>query len=115
VGLLSDGDLVVRQGHLHLPSVFTLFLECSDEFPPPSLQQFDIELRKALGTTVSELMDPDPPTCFEDETIEDVATRMVDLGVRRLPVVRQGRLVGIVARGDLLKLLVPRPTDADSA
>jgi CBS domain-containing protein len=115
VGLLSDGDLVVRQGYLHVPSVYSLFLERGYESPSPSVVQFDIELRKALGSTVGEVMDPNPVTCLEDETIEDIATRMLDCGVRRLPVVREGRLVGIVARGDLLRLLASRlsPDDQD--
>jgi len=37
VGLLSDSDLVVRQGHLHVPTIFTLFRERREGFrPPPS-------------------------------------------------------------------------------
>jgi len=115
VGLLSDGDLVVRQGYLHVPSVYSLFLERGQSFPPPSVVQFDIELRKALGATVAEVMDPSPVTCREDESVEDIATRMLDHGVRRLPVVRHGRLVGIVARGDLLRLLAPSSGDPPPA
>jgi len=38
--------------------------------------------------------------------VEDVATRMLEHGASRLPVLRHGRLIGIVARSDLLRLLV---------
>ena len=107
VGLLSDRDLVVRQGRVHVPTVFSLFFDQSHGFPPPSLEAFATELRKALGSTVAELMDPNPPTSSEDETIEEVATRMVDRGASRLPIVRHGRLVGIIARADLLRMLAP--------
>jgi CBS domain-containing protein len=107
VGLLSDVDIVVRQGRLHFPSAFTLFSERREQFPPPSLSRLELELRKTLGSTVVELMDPNPPVCFEGDSIEDVATRMVELGARRLPVVRGRRLVGILAREDLLRLLIP--------
>jgi CBS domain-containing protein len=40
--------------------------------------------------------------CFEDEDIEEVAEKMSDLKVRRLPVLsRNKRLVGIVSLGDI--------------
>lgn len=113
MGMLSDSDLLVRQGRLHVPTLFTLFVERGSGFPPPSLQVFESELRKALGSTVGDLMDAAPPTCTEDETVEDVTTRMLDCGVRRLPVVRHGRLVGIVARGDLLRLLASGGGDGE--
>ncbi len=105
VGLLSDRDLLVRQGRIHVPTIFTIFSEHGRGFPPPSLEAFVTALHKALGTTVGEVMDPNPPTCTEEETAEDVATRMLDHDASRLPVVRDGILVGIVARGDLLRLL----------
>jgi len=40
-----------------------------------------------------------------------VATLMHDRGLSRLPVVRDGRLVGIVARGDLVRALVTLPEE----
>ncbi|MGH9030079.1 MAG: CBS domain-containing protein, partial [Acidimicrobiales bacterium] len=73
VGLLSDSDLLLRHGRLHVPTIFTLFGERGSCFTFPSLEAFATELRKALGSTVGELMDPDPATCGEDETVEDVA------------------------------------------
>lgn len=108
VGLLSDGDLVAREGHIHVPNVYSLFGEAPGGFPWEAWLRFEHELRRVLGSTVAEVMEVDPPTCSEAETVEDVATRLLDLGARRLPVVREGRLVGIVARGDLLRLLAPR-------
>ncbi len=115
VGLLEDDDLLVREGSVHVPSVLSLFLEHSSSFPPPSVRLFDMELRKAFGTTVRELMDGDPATCTEDEAVETVATRMHDGRIRRLPVVRDGLLVGIVARRDLLRLLERHLADGPPA
>jgi CBS domain-containing protein len=37
------------------------------------------------------------------ETVDDLLTRMTDRRVRHLPVCRDGRLVGIVSIGDLVK------------
>jgi CBS domain-containing protein len=51
-------------------------------------------------------MDTDPPTCSEDDTLETVATVMHERNVSRLPVIRDGKLVGIIARGDVVRSLV---------
>ena len=53
-------------------------------------------------------MSREPTMCREDDTLEQVATLMHEENLRRLPVVRDGKLVGIVARGDVLRALVSR-------
>ena len=59
-------------------------------------------------------MTPDPVTCGPDDTVEDVATLMHDHDISRVPVVDDGRLVGIVARGDILRAIISaRPRGAD--
>lgn len=54
---------------------------------------------------VDEVMSTDVRWCFEDDEIDEVARKMADTQIRRVPVVshdEQRRLVGIVALGDLL-------------
>ena len=51
---------------------------------------------------VSEVMTPEVIYCFDDEDVKDVAKKMEEKQVRRLPVLnREKRLVGIVSLGDL--------------
>ena len=53
-------------------------------------------------TQVRELMTDDIICAREDDDVEDVASRMSEAQVRRLPVIdRQERLCGIVSLGDL--------------
>jgi CBS domain-containing protein len=62
-------------------------------------------------TPVSELMTDDIICVREDDDVEDVASRMSEAQVRRLPVIdRDERLCGIVSLGDL-----SRETDEDTA
>jgi CBS domain-containing protein len=42
-------------------------------------------------------------------SIKKAAERLSELGIGCLPVTKQGRLVGIVTRGDLLRLVARRP------
>ena len=104
VGMLTTDDLIVQEKRLHYPTVISLFgayLEL-----PSSHRQFEAELRKAVGAKVEEVMTADPVVCTDDITVEQAATIMYDEGHSRLPVVRDGRLVGIVARGDVVRSLL---------
>ena len=57
-----------------------------------------------FNTSIAEVMSPDIEFCFEDDDLEDVADKMADKQIRRIPVVDQDRnLVGIVALADLAR------------
>ena len=107
IGMLSSDDLLVQETQLHYPTVFSLFgayLEL-----PSSHRRFEAELRRAVAAVVSDVMERDPVTCSPDDTLERAATLMHERRVSRLPVLEGGRLVGIVARGDLLRALISTP------
>lgn len=104
VGMLTAGDLLVQETRLHYPTVVSLFgayLEL-----PSSHRHFEEDLRRAVGSTVGEVMSDQVVTCAEDDTLERAATLMHEHRVSRLPVTREGRLVGLVARGDILRAVM---------
>jgi CBS domain-containing protein len=57
----------------------------------------------ALQTPVSEAMTRKVVTCAETETISEIMERMTAGKFRHVPVVDQGRLIGIVSIGDVVK------------
>lgn len=57
----------------------------------------------ALSTKVSEAMTKAVITAAPDETIDAGMARMTDRRVRHLPVIANGKLVGIISIGDLVK------------
>jgi CBS domain-containing protein len=57
----------------------------------------------ALSSTVAEIMTRKVVTCDVNETTHDLMERMTDGKFRHIPVVEQGRLVGIVSIGDVVK------------
>jgi len=58
---------------------------------------------KCLGDAVKSVMTTDVFTARPSETIDEGLARMTDRRIRHLPVVEDGRLVGIVSIGDLVK------------
>jgi acetoin utilization protein AcuB len=64
------------------------------------------------GATVADLMDPHVVAVKRQDTVRKVANLMRGRGVPCLPVIEDGRLVGLITDGDLLALLgrgVERP------
>jgi CBS domain-containing protein len=56
----------------------------------------------AATTPIARYMTPEPFTAGLDDDAREVAHRMIDLGIRHLPVLREGEVVGIISARDLL-------------
>jgi CBS domain-containing protein len=56
-----------------------------------------------LSDPVGKVMTRDVKTCSEDNTIEELMDRMTTGKFRHMPVVQQGKLIGIVSIGDVVK------------
>lgn len=61
---------------------------------------------KAFGKEVSEVMSSPAITVEPWITVEDAANLMGDRGIKRLPVVENNKLVGIVTRADIMRTLI---------
>lgn len=57
-------------------------------------------------TTVSEIMTEDPITVTLDNTLEDCMHLMTHKYLRHLPVIENGKLVGIISIGDVVKFII---------
>ncbi len=67
------------------------------------------------GRKVSEAMTPDPVTITETAPLEEAGRLIGENDIKRLPVVRDNKLVGIIARADIVRAIIlaaRRITDA---
>ncbi len=104
VGILCQSDLVAQQKSVPIPSLFSLM----DGFMPlTSLKKIEKEVEKIAALTVAQAMTAKPITVTPETGIEEVAGLMVDKGFHTLPVVQDGKLVGVVGKEDVLKTLLP--------
>lgn len=97
VGIVTEADLVAleaHQGRRRRPlAVLAALLsgEVRSDY-------------RSTGFTAHSLMTADPVTVAPDEDLRSAARTMVAARVKRLPVIENGKLVGIVTRQDLLRL-----------
>jgi CBS domain-containing protein len=104
LGLLRDEDLLISEARLHLPT--TIEILPGIEFTLPNqIKRYDEELKKAASSSVADVMEREYPHVGPDATVEDVATLMHERDVTHVPVVDGGKVVGIVARGDIVRFL----------
>ena len=100
VGVVGEGDLLYRVARPHLPPHVEVL---GSIFYLKTPGQLDEMMRRITGVVAQDIMSPKVVSVTEDTPVEDVASLMIERKVRRIPVVRQGRPIGIVTRGDIVR------------
>lgn len=108
VGIVSEGDLMRRQesrmGHRHSWWLSLLLL------PEEQARKYV----KTLGRHARDVMTNRVITIDEDASLEAIADVLERRHIKRVPVLRHSKVVGIVSRADLLHGLVAGHTDVSS-
>jgi CBS domain-containing protein len=105
VGIVTEGDFL-RRSELGTQRQRPKWLEFI--VGPGRLAQ---EYTQSSGRKVEAIMTPDPRTIGEDEMLEAVVDTMERHHVKRLPVIRGGRVVGIISRANLMHALASLTRD----
>jgi len=104
LGVVDEEDLVHQDAKIQFPS-FIHFLD-SYIMLPSSLNRFKKELRQAVGSVAHEVMEEEYRAVDPIDSVEAVATLMVDKDLEYVLVVEDGRLQGLITRSDILKTLI---------
>ncbi|MCA1906650.1 MAG: CBS domain-containing protein [Desulfarculus sp.] len=102
VGIICQSDLIAEQKKLPLPSFFTLL---DGYIPLTSLKHLEREVERIAAVNVGQAMTRQPVTVGPETPLSQAAALMVDHNFHTLPVLDQGRLVGVVGKEDLLRSL----------
>ncbi|MDJ0808510.1 MAG: CBS domain-containing protein [Desulfobacterales bacterium] len=103
VGIVCQSDLIVQQKRVRVPSLFTLL---DGYISLSSARHFEREVEKIAASQVRQAMTPNPASIAPETPVEEVATLMVEKNYHTLPVVSDGRLVGIVGKEDMLRTIM---------
>ncbi len=107
VGMLSEADLIHR-------------VEIGTEKRRPWWQEavtgastLAADFAKSHGEKVGEVMTPGVISVSEETPLSEIATVLERNGIKRVPVVKDGKLVGIVSRSNLIQALASVVGHAD--
>ena len=62
--------------------------------------------RSSKSTQVREIMTTDLCTAAPDQTVNDCMTTMTERRIRHLPVIENGKVVGLISIGDLVQAII---------
>jgi CBS domain-containing protein len=103
IGIVTETDLVEQDKSLHIPTVISLFdwviyLE--------SGKKFEKELNKMTAQTVGEIYSTEVFTVAPDAPVSAVADLMSSERINAVPVVEGRKVVGIIARIDMIRTMI---------
>lgn len=109
VGIVSEGDLIGHKaiiGERHRSWWLGLF--STDDMTAR-------DYVKSHGRTARDVMTSDVVVVEEAAKLAEIVEAMNEHRIKRIPVVRNGKLVGIVTRSDLLHRLAAEPVEAPAS
>jgi CBS-domain-containing membrane protein len=101
-GIVTETDLVEQDKPLHVPTVIALFdwviyLE--------SEKSFREQLKKISARKVAEICTREVTTCTPQTPVSEIASLMVENKAHLIPVLDGGKVVGVVARLDIIRAM----------
>lgn len=100
VGVVTENDLIRRNRRFHIPTMLRIF----DAFiPMEGSKSIEREIKEMSATMVKDICSKEVITINEDTPLEEIATLMSEKKVHFLPVMREGKLVGIVGKQEVIK------------
>lgn len=100
VGMVTDLDLIVLNTRIEAPHFLPLL---DGRIPLETPSHFKKRIQHAAGTTAKDLMSESVVTVGPEDDVETLAALMVKEHVNPVPVLEEGRLVGVVSRADLIR------------
>ena len=104
LGIVSEGDLVYKEVMPKTPDAINIIHAIIHS--KGVVENYQESAEELLKLTAADIMTRKVVTVAPTEGVNRVGRIMLEHHVKRVPVIEEDRLVGIVARADLVKLLV---------
>ncbi|MCE5215226.1 MAG: CBS domain-containing protein [Methanobacterium sp.] len=111
IGIISEGD-IMRLLEVHSPRLNLILPSPLDLIELPIRMKYEMDeiaedMNRAASVLIGEIMTKKVFTIKAEDDISDAAQFMDTHSVNRLPVVdEEGKLIGIVTRGDIISAMV---------
>ena len=105
VAVVTENDLIDQNKKVHIPTMISILdsvimLEKAD--------RIEKEIRKMTGTTVADICSDTLVSVTADTSLDELATIMAEKQVHTLPVISEGKLVGVVGKSDIIKTMAKK-------
>jgi CBS domain-containing protein len=106
LGLVSEGDLLrpFRESAKLRRDWWLGLLASGEELSDQFLDYIRLDTRTAADVMVRHVV-----TAEENATLPHLAELMIQHGIKRIPILRNGRVIGIVSRADLVAAIARAP------
>jgi CBS-domain-containing membrane protein len=98
-GIVTENDLITKNSRLHLPTILRLF----DAYIPLGTGKMEDEIKRMAASRVDEICTKEVITVDREASAEYIATIMIEKKVHLLPVLEEGKLVGIIGKKDVIR------------
>lgn len=102
-GIVSEGDLLHKETSPRLPD-FVNVLGAIVYYN--GVERYNDDFKKLTAAQASAMMTKPVITVSPEAEIDSVVKLMLEHHIKRIPVVKDGKIVGIISRRDIIKLLV---------
>lgn len=105
IAIVTENDLIDQNKKVHIPTMISIL---DSVIMLEKAGKIEKEIRKMTGTTVKDICS-DTLTSVEAETpLDEVATIMAEKQVHTLPVLDEGKLIGVVGKSDIIKTMAKK-------
>jgi len=98
-GIVTENDLITKNSRLHLPTILRLF----DAYIPLGTGKMEDEIKRIAASKVDQICTREVITVDYEASLEYIATVMTEKKIHLLPVLKEGKLIGIIGKKDLIR------------
>jgi len=103
VGIVSEGDLLRKETNPRLPDYVNIL---GAVIYYNGVDRYREDFKKLLASDAASIMTEKVVSISEETEINKIAQLMIEHSIKRVPVVKDGKVVGIISRADIMKLLL---------
>jgi CBS-domain-containing membrane protein len=98
-GIVTENDLISKNSRLHIPTILRLF----DAYIPLGTSRLETEIKRMAASTVGDVCTKEVITVDGEASVEYIATLMTEKKLHLLPVLKEGKVIGIIGKKDLIR------------
>jgi len=99
LGIVQEEGVIFQDKKVHLPT----FLHISLGFLTLGVKKYEEEIKKVTATKVADILEKDIVILNPETSVEDAATAMIEKASYYCPVVKGGKLVGVITKKDIVR------------